>query len=262
MLRFASLGSGSSGNATLVEARSGHARASRVLIDCGLGWRALQAALVARGVPLGELDAVFITHEHSDHTACARRLHALGIPLYTSSGTRAALRAAGLQEGGGAIHTVRDGQDVPIGALLLQPFTVPHDAREPLQLHCSDGARRLGVMTDCGHFTVHAARQLAGCHALVLEANHDPDMLAAGRYPAFLKRRIAGAHGHLSNAQAAAALAQLAHGALHCVVAAHLSEHNNLPELARSAFARALGCKAGDITAATRHGAPAEWYGV
>ena len=259
MLRFASLGSGSSGNATLLEARSGAGSPTRVLIDCGLGWRALQAALTARGVALQELAAVFITHEHSDHTACAVRLHALGIPIHTSAGTREALRAAGFK---GDMHTVRDGQDVPIGALLLQPFTVPHDAREPLQLRCSDGARHLGVMTDCGHFTAHAARSLAGCHALVLEANHDPDMLAAGRYPAFLKRRIAGAHGHLSNEQAAAALAQLAHEGLHSVIAAHLSEHNNLPELARAALARALGCKEDDIPAATRQGAPAEWYGV
>lgn len=259
MLRFASLGSGSSGNATLVEARSGAGAPTRVLIDCGVGWRALQAALAARGVEAEQLAAVFVTHEHSDHTACAQRLHALGVPLYASAGTVEALRATGFK---GSVRTVRDGQHVSIGALLLQPFTVPHDAREPLQLCCSDGARRLGVMTDCGHFTAHAARSLAGCHALVLEANHDPDMLAAGRYPPFLKRRIAGAHGHLSNAQAAAALAQLAHSALHSVIAAHLSEHNNLPELAQTALARALGCAAGDITAATRHGAPAEWYGV
>lgn len=259
MLRFASLGSGSSGNATLVEARSGAGAPTRVLIDCGGGWRALQAALAERGVAPDALAAVFITHEHRDHTANAQRLHAAGVPVYASAGTGEALRAAGFA---GEVHAVRDGQDLPIGALLLQPFTVPHDAREPLQLRCSDGARHLGVMTDCGHLTAHAARSLAGCHALMLEANHDPDMLAAGRYPAFLKRRIAGAHGHLSNEQAAAALAQLAHDALHTVIAAHLSEQNNLPELARAAFARALGCKEGDITAATRHGAPAEWYGV
>ena len=259
MLRFASLGSGSSGNATLVEARSGAGSPTRVLIDCGGGWRALQAALAERGVAPDALAAVFITHEHRDHTANAQRLHAAGVPVYTSAGTGEALRAAGFA---GDVRTVRDGQDVPIGALLLQPFTVPHDAREPLQLRCSDGARHLGVMTDCGHLTAHATRQLAGCHALMLEANHDPDMLAAGRYPAFLKRRIAGAHGHLSNAQAAAALAQLAHEALRTVIAAHLSEQNNLPELARTAFARALGCKEGDVIAATRHGAPAEWYGV
>ena len=259
MLRFASLGSGSSGNATLVEARSGAAAPTRVLIDCGVGWRALQAALAAREVAPEQLAAVFITHEHSDHTASARRLHAAGVPIYTSAGTAEALRAAGFA---GEVRAVRDGQDVPIGALLLQPFTVPHDAREPLQVRCSDGARHLGVMTDCGHLSAHAARQLAGCHALVLEANHDPDMLAAGRYPAFLKRRIAGAHGHLSNEQAAAALAGLAHEALHTVIAAHLSEQNNLPELAQAALARALGCKKDDIPAATRHGAPAEWYGV
>jgi len=134
---------------------------------------------------------------------------------------------------GGWLRLARDEQAITLGALRLQPFTVPHDAREPLQLTCSDGDATLGILTDLGHVTGHVAHHLQNCTALLLECNHDPDMVALSAYPAFLKQRITGRLGHLANAQAAELLQRVRHGALRQVVAAHLSAQNNRPELAR-----------------------------
>ena len=259
MLRFCNLASGSAGNATVVEATDGLAR-TRILIDCGLGWRQLAVALARQGLAPEDIDAVFITHEHADHVGSAPLLaQRHGTQLWASAGTAQALRDMGYD---GPTHLARDATVVSIGALCIHPFTVPHDAREPLQLRCSDGARTLGVLTDLGHITPHVLAQLAQCHALMLESNHDPAMLAASRYPPFLKRRVSGPHGHLSNAQAAATLAQLRHGALNTVVAAHLSERNNLPALVRQAFSAALDCAPGEVLVAQRHGLDTGWLTV
>ena len=251
MLRFRSLASGSSGNATLIEGSDGLHR-TRVLVDCGLGLRQLIARLAVEGIGPADLDGIFITHEHGDHIGCAPMLVArYGVPLWTSAGTAQYAAFAGLES---ALNLVRDGQVFAIGGLQLHPFTVPHDAREPLQLRCTDGDRVLGLMTDIGHVTGHALAALAGCHALVLESNHDVELLAQSRYPDFLKRRVGGQHGHLSNVQAAAALGALRHDRLNTVVAAHLSERNNRPELVTRAFAAVLGCGEADVLLAERHG--------
>lgn len=251
MLRFRSLASGSSGNATLIEASDGLHR-TRVLVDCGLGLRQLIARLAVEGIDPADLDGIFITHEHGDHIGCAPMLVArYGVPLWTSAGTAQYAAFAGLES---ALNLVRDGQVFAIGGLQLHPFTVPHDAREPLQLRCTDGDRVLGLMTDIGHVTGHALAALAGCHALVLESNHDVELLAQSRYPDFLKRRVGGQHGHLSNVQAAAALGALRHDRLNTVVAAHLSERNNRPDLVSRAFAAVLGCGEADVLLAERQG--------
>ena len=251
MLRFRSLASGSSGNATLIEASDG-LRRTRVLVDCGLGLRQLLARLAGEGLGPADLDGIFITHEHGDHIGCAPLLAArYGVPVWTSAGTAQYVAFAGLES---ALNLVRDGQVFAIGGIQFHPFTVPHDAREPLQLRCTDGDRVLGLMTDIGHVTGHALAALTGCHALVLESNHDIELLAKSRYPDFLKRRVGGQHGHLSNAQAAAALATLRHDRLNTVVAAHLSERNNRPNLVSRAFAAVLGCGDGDVLLAERHG--------
>ena len=251
MLRFRSLASGSSGNATLIEGSDGLHR-TRVLVDCGLGLRQLIARLAVEGIGPADLDGIFITHEHGDHIGCAPMLVArYGVPLWTSAGTAQYAAFAGLES---ALNLVRDGQVFAIGGLQLHPFTVPHDAREPLQLRCTDGDRVLGLMTDIGHVTGHALAALAGCHALVLESNHDVELLAQSRYPDFVKRRVGGQHGHLSNVQAAAALGALHHDRLNTVVAAHLSERNNRPELVSRAFAAVLGCGEADVLLAERHG--------
>ena len=146
---------------------------------------------------------------------------------------------------------------IAVGDLELRPYTVPHDAAEPLQLRIGDGARSLGVLTDAGRPTPHAVAHLQHCDALVLECNHDAALLAQSRYPASLKARIGGSHGHLANEHAAALLADCLHGGLRHVVAAHLSEENNRPELAAAALAAACGGVPQDILIAhPRQGAP------
>ena len=127
---------------------------------------------------------------------------------------------------------------------------MPHDAREPLQLTCSDGNAKLGILTDLGHASRHVLDQLAGCNALLLESNHDEAMLSNSKYPAFLKARVGGDFGHLSNAQAAAVLSAVMHDKLSHVSAAHLSQQNNHPSLAQSALATVLGCMPAEILAA------------
>lgn len=239
MLRFRNLGSGSSGNATVVEACDG-GRPNRLLIDCGLGPRELARRLGEAGLEIGDLDGIFVTHEHSDHigSACKIALRHR-IPLWMSHGTYDAI---GLPELDGLLRLARDSETIALGALQLRPFTVPHDAREPLQLRLSDGASCLGVLTDLGHATPHVLTQLAGCRAMLLECNHDPDLLADSPYPAFLKRRVGGALGHLANARAAGIATALAAHGLQQVVAAHLSRQNNRPDLALAALAAADGC--------------------
>ena len=259
MLRFISLGSGSTGNATIVEARDGLA-VTRLLIDCGLPLRELDTRLGRAGLRAADLHAVFVTHEHGDHFGHAGRLAARHrLPLWASRGTLdAAPRAwAGLDPS--LVHVARDGEPIELGALRIHPFTVPHDAREPLQLHCTDGAARLGVLTDLGHWTPHVLTQLSGCDAVLLECNHDLGMLERGRYPWPLKRRIAGRHGHLSNEDAADFARQLAAVRPLRLVAAHLSEENNTPDLARKALATALGCTEADVDVAPPQGVQAWW---
>jgi phosphoribosyl 1,2-cyclic phosphodiesterase len=253
-MRFCSLGSGSTGNATLIEARSS-STITRVLIDCGFSLRELELRLGRVGLEAHQLDAVFITHEHGDHVGCATTLaQRHGVPLWMSRGTwRAIVDAHGDAPGNASAlppNFARDGQALAIGDLELRPFTVPHDALEPLQLCCSDGQSKLGVLTDVGSITAHVLEQLRGCDALLLECNHDAEMLAQSSYPASLKARIGGRLGHLANHVAAQILAALQPARLRHLVAAHLSEHNNRPQLARQALAAACGAAAQDIVVA------------
>lgn len=246
MLRITSLGSGSSGNATLVEAISLLGR-TRLLVDCGFSLRETEARLLRAGIEPATVDALFITHEHGDHLRGALpfvRRH--GCALWASRGTARSF-------GDGAppgLGIARDGEALAIGALEIHPYTVPHDAAEPLQLSVGDGARRIGILTDAGMATPHMLRALQHCDALVLECNHDPQMLAASRYPPRLKARIASRLGHLANDSAREILAACRHPGLQHVVAAHLSESNNTPALARAALSGALGCADGDIVVA------------
>ena len=254
MIRFCSLGSGSSGNATLVEAH-GIGRITRVLIDCGFTQRELGLRLARIGLAPGDLDALFVTHEHGDHIGCAvalARRHR--IALWTSRGT---WRAIGEPDLPGLLQFARDGEAIDLGGLELRPYTVPHDAAEPLQVRCSDGAASLGVLTDAGSITPHLVSQLQGCDALLIECNHDAVMLSESRYPASLKARIGGRFGHLCNATAAQILAECSHSGLLHVVAAHLSEQNNRPGLASHALAAVSGRASDEIVVAD----PASGFG-
>ncbi len=248
MLRFKNLGSGSTGNATVVEGSDG-TQVRRLLVDCGFGIRQLQARLALAQLLVDDLDAVFITHEHSDHIGCALTLALrYRIPVWMSQGTYAALGSPDLD---GMLRIAHDMQALDLGSFWALPFTVPHDAREPLQLRCSDGASHLGVLTDLGHASDHVLQQLKGCHALMIEANHDPEMLEASRYPAFLKRRVAGPYGHLANFATADILRSVRHPGLHRVVAAHLSAQNNIPILAQQALGLALEWPTEEIAVAS-----------
>jgi len=256
MLRFVSLGSGSTGNATVVEAGDA-TRRTRLLIDCGLRLSELDARLARVGLHADDLDAVFVTHEHADHvsSACHFALRQQR-PVWMSRGTHAAIGAPDL---GGWLRVAQDAVPIALNGLHIHPFTVPHDAREPLQLRVGDGQVQLGIVTDLGHASAHVQAQLRGCEALLLECNHDPEMLAQSRYPPFLKKRISGRLGHLSNVAATQLLRQLAHPQLRLVVAAHLSLQNNRPALAQQALADALDTQPEHIAVARPDGGTPWW---
>ncbi len=235
-MRFASLGSGSQGNALVVEAST-----TRILVDCGFSVSETTRRLARIGIAPRDLSAIVVTHEHDDHIGgvarFARKHH---LPVWLTSGTLRGLE--GLFDPDVSVCQIRGYAAFSVGDIRIDPFPVPHDAREPAQFVFSDGAHRLGVLTDAGHATAHMRHCLNGCNALVLECNHDPELLRSGDYPERLKVRISSRLGHLDNASAAALLAALERNRLQHVVAAHLSQTNNRPELARGTLAAVLGC--------------------
>jgi phosphoribosyl 1,2-cyclic phosphodiesterase len=247
VIRFCSLGSGSTGNATVVEA-SGGITTTRLLVDAGFSLRELETRLARVDLAPGDLDAVFVTHEHSDHVGCALAFaekHRLAV--WMSRGTWRAIGEATVPQ---RLGFVRDGEKVALGDLELKPFTVAHDAAEPLQLRCSDGSASIGVLTDLGSITEHMLDGIRGVDALVLECNHDEAMLAESRYPPSLKARIGGRYGHLSNTVAVELLASGIAARLRHLVGAHLSRENNRPAIVRSALAACWGSRPDDVVIA------------
>ncbi|MEW5943364.1 MAG: MBL fold metallo-hydrolase [Pseudomonadota bacterium] len=235
-MRFASLGSGSSGNAMVVEAGR-----TRVMLDCGFGIRDTVGRLARLGLSPEDLCGIVVTHEHTDHIGgVAKFASKFNLPVWLTHGTLSA--ASTRFQNFPHLCPIDSHARFAVGDLEIEPFPVPHDAREPVQYVFGDGKRRLGVLTDAGASTAHIEATLSGCDALVLECNHDIGMLRDGPYPPVLKRRVAGRFGHLDNEAAAQLLAKLESGRLQHVVAAHLSEKNNTPELARAALSGALGC--------------------
>ena len=235
-MRFASLGSGSDGNGLVVEADG-----TCVLIDCGFGVKDTVTRLERLGLEPSSLTAILVTHEHADHIGGVPAFAGkYDIPVWATFGTLA--EVSWRFEGMNRIYGFDSHDHFAIGALEVTPVAVPHDAREPVQFVIGDGARRMGVLTDLGVSTAHVEASLSGCDALVLECNHDLEMLARGDYPYSLKQRIAGRLGHLHNEAAAAILSRIDTSHLTHIVAAHLSRDNNRPELARGALASALGC--------------------
>lgn len=247
-MRFASLGSGSEGNGLVVEAGS-----TRVLMDCGFSLTETRARLERLGLAPEDLDAVVVTHEHSDHIGGVARLAAkYELPVWCTHGTWINWRMQ--SDALPWVEMIDPHRSFSVGELEIQPIAVPHDAREPVQFVFRSGSRMLGVLTDAGHVTPHIAASLGGMQALVLECNHDADMLANGSYPPGLKKRVGGRYGHLENRQAAELLRQMDVSALRHVIAAHLSQKNNTPALARKALAEALGCEAEWIEVACQDG--------
>ena len=233
-MRVCLLASGSRGNATLIEADG-----CRVLIDAGLSAREINRRLGEIGLYADDLDALLITHEHRDHVGgigpLARRHH---LPVYIVPQTAAAIPQLGKIA---ALHHFRPGDRFSLGPLEISSFSITHDATDPVGFVISSSEGRVGYATDLGIATRLVADQLKGVRVLVLESNHDEQMLLDGPYPWPLKQRIQGRHGHLSNRAAAELLRQLAWDGLEAVFLAHLSEENNHPHLAGQVMAHCLG---------------------
>lgn len=224
MLRFASLGSGSKGNATLVESEK-----TTLVVDCGFSLKEFCRRLNILNKQPEDLTAILVTHEHTDHVQGVARLsRQFNLPVYLSRGTFAATKDT-------AFHKtcyIKADSEFKIDNITCQPFTVPHDAREPCQFTFASNNRRLGLLTDTGCITPHIINVLGGCHALMLECNYEPERLVKSPYPASLKQRVNGSWGHLSNQQAKEFLQKLDTSQLQCLVGMHLSEQNNHPDLA------------------------------
>jgi phosphoribosyl 1,2-cyclic phosphodiesterase len=247
-LRFASLASGSSGNCLVAEAAG-----TVLLLDCGLSLTETERRLARLGLVPSQVSGILITHEHSDHAAGSFEFAAAHrVTIHLTHGTLAALKAEGKVLDGVPLCMVNGRQSFFIDGLQLSPFTVPHDAREPVQFVLSDGASRLGVITDVGISTPHVEKMLSGLDALVLECNYDRELLWNGGYPRWLKERIAGPFGHLDNLESERLLGAIDRSRLKHVIGAHLSKQNNRPELARAALARALGCEEGWVGLASQ----------
>ncbi len=219
-MRIASLGSGSRGNATLVQYRD-----TTLLIDNGFSLKQFTRRLERLEIKLDEIDAVLLTHEHGDHSGGVERLCARHeIPLWTAVGTARAALSPGFE-----YQRLIAGRAVTIGGIEITPVTVPHDASEPLQFifHQLDNGKRLGILTDTGHITRHIVEAFSCLDGLLLEFNYDAEMLASGPYPDMLKQRVGGNLGHLSNEQSLDLLRQIDTDSLNCLIAGHISEKNN-----------------------------------
>jgi len=245
-MRFASLGSGSEGNGLLVEAGQ-----TQVLMDCGFGLQDTLVRMARLGVSPEQLSGIVVTHEHGDHiSGVARLARKFDLPVWLTHGTlRSQEKAfAGIAN----IREIDPHVAFAIGGIEVIPYPVPHDAAQPVQFVFSDGVGRLGVLTDTGCSTAHIEQTLSGCHALVLECNHDSAMLMASDYPYTLKQRVGGRFGHLNNQEAADILARLDLSRLQHLIAAHLSRRNNTPELAVRALSASAGCEESWVGVATQ----------
>ncbi len=220
-MQLASLGSGSKGNATVIRCAG-----TCVLIDCGFSLRQIEKRLAKLSMSISDIDAVFLSHEHSDHSRGVERLvEKYHLPFYMTVGTARALRIQQYQ-------VIKGGHVESLGDLQIFSVTVPHDAAEPVQFVITEVStgRKLGLLTDSGHITNHMRQAYEGCNGLMLEFNYDEQMLEDGPYPMHLKRRIAGNHGHLSNYQSVELLRQLKIDQQGCLIVAHISEKNNSPQ--------------------------------
>lgn len=231
MMRVASLGSGSKGNATLIQAQ-----AATLLVDCGFGLKDIEQRLAAKGVSPRELSAILVTHEHGDHLKGAPMLaNKYHIPLWASAGTSRFFKRDVPTH-----QVINPLQRFDIGDIEVEPVTVPHDASEPTQFVFRSAGLCTGLLTDLGSITEHVKQAYQQCNLLMLECNHDPQMLLDGPYPYSLKKRVGGDYGHLSNQQAVELLNCVDKSTLSHVLISHISEQNNDERLAIEAVESAL----------------------
>jgi len=233
-MRFASLGSGSRGNATLMS----HGKTT-LLVDCGFSARETEKRCQQFNFDIADLTAIVVTHEHADHINGVRVLaRKYQLPVYATAGTAGCLPADVMD----LVHEFSCHEQFEINDIAVEPFPVPHDAREPSQFVFNDGQHRVGLLTDVGSMTPVIEQALSSCHALLLEANHDMTMLESGEYPDHLKSRVSGKMGHLNNVQSASLLKKIDTSQLQHLVAMHLSENNNSPSIVKDLFSKAIGC--------------------
>lgn len=233
-MKLCVLGSGSSGNSIYVACDG-----CSILIDAGLSRRELQARLSSVGAELSAVGAVLISHEHHDHIkglAVLCRNH--GVPVYVNRQTASAIIQRGIPSE--RLRFFRNGSEFAVGGVTVHPFPVPHDASDPVGFIVCAGEMKIGIVTDCGHPSETVKRMLRGCNALVLEANHDPDLLDNGPRHISLKERIRSDVGHLSNDTAAELLSEVVSEELTDVFLAHLSEECNRPDIALAVVERAM----------------------
>jgi len=234
-MRFASIGSGSRGNATLISHEQ-----TNLLVDCGFSARETEKRLQRLSFDPNDLTGIVVTHEHADHINGVRVLaRKYKIPVYATAGTAGCLA----EDVTALVEEFSCHEAFTINDIAVQPFPVPHDAREPSQFVFSTGEHRLGLLTDVGRSTPVIEEMLTGCDALLIEANHDRDMLEQGDYPDHLINRVAGEYGHLNNLQASKILDKIDTSHLQHIVAMHLSEKNNSPNLVVPLFAEVLNCE-------------------
>lgn len=238
-MRFASLGSGSAGNALVVEVKQ-----TRLMLDCGFSTKDATARLARLNLAPTDISGIVITHEHDDHAGGAFKFAAkYNIPVWLTHGTLKMATRYFPAKHTLQVNVIDSHSAFVFNDVIVQPYPVPHDAREPVQYVFSDGSKCLGVLTDVGRTTPHIEETLSACHALVLECNHDATMLQNGPYSWSLKKRVGGELGHLENGDAAKLLSKLDNSKLQHIVAAHLSAKNNTPLLAKTALAKVLGCE-------------------
>ena len=238
-MRFASLGSGSKGNGTLVAAGD-----TMLLVDCGFNRRETEQRLARLDVNPEQLDAILVTHEHGDHAGGVAALSRhYEIPIYLSHGTAAASKLDNAHKQ----LRINAGDNFVIDDIAVQSIPVPHDAREPTQFRLSSGGCCLGILTDLGSITPHVLAAYSGCTGLLLEFNHDLALLQNGSYPAALKRRVGGDYGHLNNHQAAELLRALDNSQLKLLAVGHLSEQNNSLAHAQAALAEVAHCHSAEV---------------
>lgn len=234
-MRFASLGSGSRGNATVIQHGD-----TTLLIDCGFSAKETEKRLQDKHLTGHDLSAILVTHEHADHINGVRVMaRKYQLPVYATPGTAGCLPADVMD----LVNEFSCHESFSINDIEVQPFPVPHDAREPSQFVFSDGQSRVGLLTDVGMTTPIIEQALSDCQALLLEANHDMTMLDEGIYPEHLKYRVSGRMGHLNNMQSAAIIKAINTSTLQHIVAMHLSEKNNCPDIVKTTFSDALTCE-------------------
>jgi len=246
MIRFASLGSGSKGNATLIESGV-KASDTRIILDCGFSTKEVELRLAKHQREASSIDAIVITHEHSDHINGVGRLaRKYNIPVWLTVGTWHKCKDSAFPE----THFIDSHNVFDIGDLSIDPFPVPHDAREPCQFVFSDGRSRLGIATDLGSITPHIISKLNNVDGLLLECNYDHEMLLHGVYPPKLKQRVSGDKGHLDNKQATYLLENIEKERLKHIIGMHVSEKNNTHEYALTALCEGMGCERDDVSIA------------